>query len=87
MKKHLATITILTKDRHMNAVEVQKVLTAHGHLVLARLGVNPQRSCVKGCQGLITITAEGTVKEINDLTRKLDKLYGIVAKNIIITKY
>lgn len=87
MKKHLATITILTKDRHMNAVEMQKVLTDNGNLVMARLGVNPQRSCIKGCRGLIVIVTEGTIKEINDLTKKLDKLYGIVAKNIIITKY
>ncbi len=87
MKKHLATITIITKDRHMNVGEMQKVLTANGNLIMARLGVNPQRSCVKGCRGLVVIAVEGTIKEINDLTKKLDKLYGIVAKNIIITKY
>jgi len=86
MKKHLATITILTKDRHSNANDVQEILTEHGNLIMARLGVNPQRACIKGCTGLITVTVEGTIKEINALTKKIDKLYGIVAKNIIITK-
>lgn len=87
MKKHLATITVLTKDRHGNATEIQNILTEHSNLIMARMGVNPQRACVKGCTGLISIMAEGTAKEVNALTKKLDKLYGVVAKNIIITKY
>ncbi|MFH1326289.1 MAG: hypothetical protein ABIH48_02365 [Candidatus Falkowbacteria bacterium] len=84
-KIHLGTITILVKDRHSNAKSVNQVLTEHGHIIVARLGVNVNRTCLKNCTGLITITVEGTAKQINALKRELDKLYGIVAKKIIIT--
>ena len=84
-KKHLATITILVKDRQMHAKDVQKILTDNGHMIMARLGVNPQRSCVTNCTGLICIAIEGTAKEINDLAEKIDSLYGIVAKTSIVT--
>lgn len=84
-KKHLGTITILLKDRHNYAVETQKIFTEYGRIILGRMGINPARSCVKNCTGLITLSVEGTVKEISDLTKKLNKLYGVVAKKIIIS--
>ena len=85
-KKHLATISILIKDRQTYAKEVQQILTDNGHIVMARLGVNAQRSCVENCTGLVAVVLEGTTKEINDLAKKLDKLYGIVAKISIMTE-
>jgi len=85
-KKHLATITILVKDRQMHAKNVNKMLTENGHLIIARLGVNAQRSCVENCTGMIIVAVEGTAKEINNLTKKLDGLYGIVAKASIMTE-
>jgi len=85
-KKHLATITILVKDRQTHVKDVQKILTDNGHLIMARLGVNPQRSCIKNCTGLITVAVEGTADEVNGLTKKLDDLYGIVAKANIMTE-
>jgi len=84
-KKYLATISILVRDRQKNVAAMNRLLTESGHLVIARLGVNPQRSCVANCTGLIVVAVEGTKKEINDLTGKLDKLYGIVAKAEIMT--
>ncbi len=86
MKKHLGTITILTRDRHTNSVAIQEVLTEHGKMIMSRMGVNPQRSCVKGCTGLVVITVEGTAREINTLAKKLNSLYGINAESVIITK-
>lgn len=85
-KKHLGTITVLMKDRHNYAVEVQEILTANGHLIMSRMGINPARTCVKNCTGIITLIVEGTAVEINALTKKLDKLYGVVAKRVIITE-
>ncbi len=85
-KKHLAAITILVKDRQMHAKDVQRILTDKGHIILARLGVNVQRSCIEHCTGMITIAVEGTAKQINDLTKMLDELYGIVAKANIMTE-
>ena len=84
-KKQLATITILVKDRQTHAKDVQQILTDHGHIVMARLGVNVQKSCVEHCTGIITVAVEGADDEINDLTKKLDGLSGIVAKVNIMT--
>ncbi|PWB38497.1 MAG: CopG family transcriptional regulator [Parcubacteria group bacterium] len=84
LKKHLATITILVKDRQSHAVEVQKILTEHGHIIMARLGVNPSRLCIKHCTGVMALIVEGTTKEINALSKELDDFYGIVAKTTII---
>ena len=84
-KKHLATITILVKDRQMHAKDVNRLLTEHGDIVLARLGVNVQRTCVENCTGMITVAVEATAEEISGLTKKLDELYGIVAKANIMT--
>ena len=84
-KKHLGTITILVKDRQMHAQDVNQMLGDNGHIIMARLGVNVQRSCVENCTGLITVAVEGTAREINELTAAIDGLYGIVAKASIVT--
>ena len=84
-KKHLASITILVKDRHMHAKDVQNILTENGNLIMARLGVNPARQCIEHCTGFIVVAVEGTAKEISDLEKKLDSLYGIVAKACVVT--
>lgn len=84
-KKHLAAITILVKDRQMHAKDVNNLLTENGGMIMARLGVNVQKSCVKNCTGMITVAVEGTASGINELTKKLDGLYGIVAKSNIMT--
>lgn len=85
-KKHLASITILVKDRQAHSPEVNRVLTEHGHLILARLGVNLQRHCIEHCTAMITVSAEGTMGEIKKITDELDKIYGIVAKVNIMTE-
>lgn len=85
-KKHLGTITILVKDRHANSPDVNRVLSEQGNLVMARLGVNIQPLCLSGCTGLITVAVQGTVTEVSQLTKKLNSLYGIVAKSIIVTE-
>lgn len=85
-KKNLGTITILVKDRHANSPDVNRVLSDQGNLVMARLGVNVQPLCVSGCYGLIVVAVQGTIKKINELAKKLNALYGIVAKSLIITK-
>lgn len=84
-KKHLAAITILIKDRQTHAEDVNRILSESGHIIMARLGVNVSRSCVENCTGMITIAVEATVSEINELTQKLDALYGIAAKSCIMT--
>ncbi|OGI25986.1 MAG: hypothetical protein A3J76_03785 [Candidatus Moranbacteria bacterium RBG_13_45_13] len=83
-KLHLATITILVKDRQTHSPEVNKILTKNGHLIMARLGVNVQRHCIEGCTAMITIAAEATTKDIARITKELNNLYGIVAKACVV---
>ena len=83
-KKHLASITIIVKDRHMHASDVQQILTDNGNLIMAQLGVNPARQCIEHCTGFIVVAVTGTAKEIKDLTKKIDDLYGVEAKACII---
>lgn len=84
-KRHLATISILLKDRTDQAPTVNQILTDHGQLVVARLGVNVQRRCVEHCTAIITVVVDGTTKEISTLQRQLDDYYGVVAKTTILT--
>jgi putative iron-only hydrogenase system regulator len=83
-KLHLATITILVKDRQMHAPEVNRILTENGHLILARLGVNVQRHCIEHCTAIITVALEASAKDINRITKELDQLYGITAKSLVL---
>lgn len=86
MKKHLATITILSDDRHNNAAKMQKVLTENSRIIRARLGLNLAPMCSALCPGMIVLVAEGTEAEIKALTAKLNKLKNVKAKSLIITK-
>lgn len=86
MKKYLATISILIKDRQTNAGKMQDLLTNNGHIIMARMGVNVQRACVSNCTGLLCLAVEGTNKQIKELTKKLNGLYGITAAANIMTK-
>ncbi len=85
-KQQLGTITILVEDRQTHAKDMNQMLTEAGHIILARLGVNIQHTCVEHCTGLIVVAVNASSKEINDLAKKLNKLYGIVAKASIVTK-
>lgn len=87
-KKHLATVSILVKDRHSQAANVNQILTDHGDLILSRLGVNLCAAHIKefkNCSALITVIAHGAKKEVDALTDQLDKIYGIVAKSNFLT--
>lgn len=84
-KRHLATISILLKDRVNQAVLVNQLLTDHGELIIARLGVNVQRHCVEHYVAIITIVVDGTTHEISTFQKQLDEIYGVVAKLNILT--
>lgn len=80
LKIHLGVISILVDDRQNHALEMNKLLTGHSHLIMSRLGVNVQPSCVKGCAGLVVLAVKGGKAEIKDLTKKLNARHGLIAK-------
>jgi len=86
LKRQLATITILIKNRIDSSAQVNQILSQHGDLIIARLGINVDRTHLKNYRALITIVVEGSTKQIHALNRTLDELYGVVAKANIITE-
>jgi hypothetical protein len=84
MKKHLATITILSDDRHNNAAKMQKIMTEKSRLIRARLGINLAPMCSALCPGMIVLVAEGTEAEIKSLTKELNSLEAVKAKSLIV---
>jgi len=85
-KRHLASITILIKDRQSQANDLQQVLTDNGHIIMARLGVNVQPKCIEHCTGMIVLTLDGGLREIKALAKRIDEMYGVVAKLSVMTK-
>ena len=80
-KEHLATITILIKNRQANVAKLNKLLTDNGHLIMARLGVNVDPYCMKRCPGMITVAVRAlSLKEVRDLAKRINSLRGILAK-------
>jgi metal-responsive CopG/Arc/MetJ family transcriptional regulator len=78
--KRIAVISVLVEDRQVHAKEMNQLLTDNGNLVMSRLGVNVQPMCVEGCTGVLALVVKGETMEIKGLTKKLNDLYGIVAK-------
>lgn len=79
-KTHIATVSILVKEREMRAPEVNRILTEHADRIIARLGVNLDRLETDRYSGLIDVVVLGSSEEIRSLTDALDGLYGIVAR-------
>lgn len=84
-KRHLATLSILLKDRQSQASDLQQILTDGGHLIMARLGVNVQPKCIEHCNGVIVLALDGNLKDIKAFTKKIDEIYGVVAKLSVLT--
>ncbi|MEI7749797.1 MAG: CopG family transcriptional regulator [Candidatus Moraniibacteriota bacterium] len=83
-KTHIATVSILVRERGTHAKEVNEILTRHGDRIIARLGVHLERAGITRYGGLITVITEGTAAEIKAMTDELDALYGIVAKTSVL---
>ncbi|HWQ59967.1 MAG TPA: hypothetical protein VN420_02360 [Candidatus Fimivivens sp.] len=78
-QSHIATVTILVKERETHAGKINEILSRHGNNIISRLGVNLGRTGLRNYSGLITVVIEGTRADIKTLTDELDGLYGIVA--------
>jgi len=85
MSKQLGTISLLTTDRQASSQAMNKVLSDHGHHIMARLGVHVERHCADHCTGLITLAVEATEDDIKALVEELNKIPEIKAQYIILT--
>lgn len=71
MEHHCSVIALLLDNRSEDAPEVQKVLTAHGCLFRARLGLPGGPACSN--QGLIVLVAEGSAGELAAFLAELQR--------------
>ncbi len=80
MSRVLATISILANDRQAASVDLNKILTESGHLIMSRLGVNVQRNCFEHCLGLIILAVEGDGPKVAELCERLKALPHLSVK-------
>lgn len=85
-KEYLATLNILVNEREVNAPEINNVITEHGHLVRARLGIHLQPKCVKGCSGLITLIVQGEKEELEKFEKDAAKYKYTITKLCLISE-
>ncbi|HOZ36265.1 MAG TPA: hypothetical protein PLR18_00335 [bacterium] len=79
-KTHLATLSIVITDRQANVAKVNSLLTANGRLIMSRLGVNPNTTCLRHCLGIIVLVLSGEKDKIKKLATDLDQLKGVKTK-------
>lgn len=77
MQKRTGFIGILIEDRKANAPAVNEILTLHGGLIRARMGVHGDDECA-----VISLTVEATADELGALTGKLGRLPGVSVKSM-----
>lgn len=77
--KRLGFVGIIVERRECSAAEVNRVLSEHGDLILARVGL-PQRD--RGCS-VITLVVDATTDELGRLTGKLGQVEGVSVKSAL----
>lgn len=79
-KRVLGTISILTSNRQKSSAEMNQLLTAYGHYIIARLGANVNRQCFDACPGLIVLAVDADREVLEELTAKLNVVSEIKAE-------
>lgn len=70
----LASITILTSNRQVVSSQINTLLTANGHVIMSRMGVNVQKNCTEHCPGMILLAIKGNEDGINELFEGLSNI-------------
>jgi len=79
MSRRVGFVGILVEDRRAGADEVNRILSDHGSLVIARMGVPyKERACC-----VITLVVDATTDELGALTGKLGNVRGVSVKSAL----
>ncbi len=82
MEKRLGFVGIIIEDRKKAAHEVNELLSEHGDIVVARVGMPyKERKCC-----VITLIVDATTDELGSLTGKLGALDGVSVKSALTKK-
>ena len=79
MDKRLGFVGIIVHDRKAAAPRVNAVLTEHGDIIVARVGIPYQK---RDCS-VITLIVDATTDELGALTGKLGLLPGVSVKSAL----
>ena len=77
--RRLGFVGIIVESREQSAGDVNRILSEHGELIVARVGL-PQRE--RGCS-VITLVVEATPAELGRLTGRLGQLPGVSVKSAL----
>lgn len=77
MDRRLGFVGIIVKDRVASAAAVNKILSGHGELIIARTGIPRAR----GSTSVITLVVDATTDELGRLTGQLGQIKGISVKS------
>jgi len=80
MKQKIGIIGIIVRDKQKNASFVNKTLSEHSEIIIARMGI-PQKD---NDTGLISLFVEGNTDKIGSLTGKLGIIKGVTVKSLLI---
>lgn len=81
MEKRPGFVGIIIDNRKAHAPAVNSVLTEHGDLIRARMGVHATDDCAT-----IALTVEASTDELGVLTGKLGNLPGVSVKSMFAKK-
>jgi putative iron-only hydrogenase system regulator len=77
MAKRIGFVGILIEHRETTSPDVNRVLSEHGDLILARVGL----PCRDRGVSVITLVVDATTDEIGGLTGKLGQIQGVSVKS------
>jgi putative iron-only hydrogenase system regulator len=80
--KRLGFVGIVVQDRKASHGKVNEVLSDHGDLIVARLGL----ADVRGKGSVITVVVDASTDEMGDLTGKLGAIKGVQVKSAVAKK-
>ena len=79
MEKRLGFVGVIVEDRRQTADQINRLLSKHGNIVLARVGL-PYRE--KDCS-VITLIVDATTDELGALTGELGGIAGVSIKSAL----
>jgi len=79
MDKRLGFVGVIIEDRKTQAAKVNEILTEHGDIVIARMGVPyKERHC-----SVITLIVDASTDALGMLTGKLGAVQGVSVKSAL----
>lgn len=79
MGKRLGFVGIIIEDRKTAAHQVNDLLSEHGDIIVARVGIPyKERHC-----SVITLIVDATTDELGALTGKLGAVHGVSVKSAL----